>query len=541
MAGYRRQILWTLIGILLSPSAEARLFARRRSHCCTVQTATRAVNPPARQFTTSSVTPASTAPVPPVQTAQTIQVYRAEPDGKHRVLQRIRGRDFVIVYSKEGEGTPSAQITHVASGGRMVPITSDFRLESTPSVTMQFPDGTSYAFLFQDHQGSAYAQLLKNENTPPFWVQFAQNVDVQGARKWRALSEHQIRSALADNAADRIEAHFDEHKNDPQVLAKMRHGGAAFSRFLHGYRPHLPQSLPSRQEIFARSSLPRSPRGGLVALEPDDVGRPGVVITADDAHFEEMDKVVETLRNKTTATLLARSLFRRQDKKYVETMRANSFIVAKPGHKLTEAIAEANRQLSELPKYVAGNAVVEAERQTGNGPLANAQRRVERAASGGLGARQFNEGLQAGLPKAMDGGRESLEQSMHLIARRTEQMAHDSAERIQERAREVNKPAGLVGFEIDVLDQRPMGIEYTVTTDDGGTHFIKNLGRNFQNPNGPYVPAQVYARFNVSVLEAYEKGRRKISRDELFRIAAMYQFKPSAGGELVYTGPISQE
>ena len=82
--------------------------------------------------------------------------------------------------------------------------------------------------------------------------------------------------------------------------------------------------------------------------------------------------------------------------------------------------------------------------------------------------------------------------------------------------------------------------EYTVTTEEGKRHSIRNLGKNFTDPKGTFVPDQVYRRFNVSILEAYEK-HGKIIQAELRRLAETYQFNIKPDGEMIYIGPTQVE
>ncbi len=395
-------------------------------------------------------------------------------------------------------------------------------------------DGITRAFVRIDDQWVAYAEILKDDDGELFWQKYSKPED-----KWVPLTELQKKMARAKHRAEKLERQLETKRNDPNASFQIAKQSAAFQRFKAAYGPNLPIGLPSREEIIKKAGFTLSPRGAHTVVSPVDSLRPGVVITADEAHYEEVDATVAKLRGATTATLLSRNMFRRK-KSDVENMRANSFIVVKPGDAFEQGLAHATSALKTVPDHVAAHAVARAEQMTGRGPFSSATHRVERAAQGGLGRREFNSGMNAGFGEAIASANEAVRDTVELIAQKAKSTALAGAARMEARAIEVEKPTDLLGFEVDFLNQKPMGVEYTLTTENGKHYFIRHLGKNYADPNGPFVPATIYGRFNVSMLEAYEKYG-KITESELRRVAEMYQFKIKESGELTFFGSTEEK
>lgn len=396
---------------------------------------------------------------------------------------------------------------------------------SLPTVkTEKGTDGLTYAFQKRDSVWVPYAVQLQDEEGAFFWELYPLRNG-----QWVPLTALQKRAAQSRHLADKHEKLLRDQQTNPEVQKALNNPGAAFQRFKEAYGPHLPTTLPESSEIVRRTGFHMGPRGAHVVVAPADPHRPGVVITADETHLDELDATVATLRDATSEELKTR----KDHGEAIGNLRANSYVIVKPGRALEKGLSEARIALSSLPDQVAANAVVQAKIKSGPGPLASAERRVERAARRGLGRRRFEEGLREGLPQAVSGATKAVNDTVDLISEKAKSSALTGAARMEARAIEVGKPTDLLGFEVDFLNHKDMGVEYTLTTDQGNHYFIRNLGKNYSDEKGPYVPAFVYGRFNVAILEAYEK-HGKITETDLHRIAEANRFTVSESGELIY-------
>lgn len=466
-------------------------------------------------------------------------VYPDEGDGILRVLRRIGTGSYYVMYSRDQSGYPSARVTHRLVGTTFVPLSEADAIPRTTSIAQAFSDCSLFAFVFDGKAGLAYAQLLKHDIGNFYWLELpredpADDHQTTGT-SYRMLTRYETRSALCKKRADELERKLHDLRDNPQVQDRLARSttSTAFWRFRGAYLPYLPTRPLDMETVIARTGLPRGHWGTHAIIRPKDPNRPGIVAVADEESLHAVAHVISRLRNATTATLIAGKLLR-LDRKYIESTRANAIVVAKPRNKLHDGIRRASDDLAQLPDWVAAYAVLRAESMTGDGPWASAELRVERAARGGLfGGRAFNEGLDFGRGQAAELAHGVVEDVIELMAERTKQMAWDYASRIEAQASEVGKAAELLGLELDFANSRAIGVEYYVTANEGKTYLLRNVGRNFQEANGDFVPAEVYGRFNVRLLREYGKNH-SISREFLYKSALVYDLFPTEEGEIVF-------
>lgn len=316
-----------------------------------------------------------------------------------------------------------------------------------------------------------------------------------------------------------------------EEILSTRQSSTAFQKIYQSYKRYLPETLADRESVIKASGLEDSRWGSKLALAPEDPKRPGILMTCFENETEALDQVVTMLRNSTTSKLLITGGFREMHK-----TRANSILIVKPGDMLDRAVETANKGIPAIGQNIAANALVRAERQTGRGLFASAQNRVERAARGRLGSRRFKQELATGITEATEAIKVAREDTIKLMGAKAREYAYGSAATLKDRADEVGKPSHLLGFEVDFSNKRPTGVEYFVITDEGKTYLLPNVGKNFQDPNGSFLPAAVYASFNVKILRAYQKNN-SISREEFYSIAMEHSIFPTEEGKMVYLDP----
>lgn len=472
----------------------------------------------------------SRVPAQPVTNADF--TYPDKGDGKIRVLQAIGEHRYFVIYSINDDGVPVAEVTHLLKDGQYVALTPETEIPRTGKIIQDIPGVGTFAFLFQGRQGRIYAERISAKDIKPFWKILP---EIDGEH--RRLLDMERALALSAERARILESALNRQRNDPAIQRVLRHSqaSAAYQRFYATLKPVLPKSLPSREEIVKRAGFPATPRGTHSLIAPLDPKRPGVLITSDEEHFKEIDDLVAELRGATTSTIIARN-FLHSNRETLERLRANSTIIAQPGKKFDQGMKKAYDEISSLPAYVAAGAVVEAERRAGDGPFAGASERVERAARGGLGKRRFSQGLAESKSEAITQAKQSLSHVGDLVVEKTREMAYEQAARIQSHAADIGKKSDYVGFEIDFFNQRPRGVEYAVETRDGKKYILRNVGKNFSDPAGDFVPARTYGRLNVTLLQRYEKNGG-LTKDDLYEIGMTYDLYPTAEGEIVFINP----
>ncbi len=372
--------------------------------------------------------------------------------------------------------------------------------------------------------------------------------------KFARVRQMEALAASAKAAGDKILAEAEK------MAEKYNHTGqsslpATYTRFLTDYTRFIPK-LPDKTAIIAQTGLAPSDRNTHAVISPEDPNRPGVIITSDQATAEKVEEGVAELRSATTITLL-------DDKRDADMYktRATSIIVFRQGELLDEGVNLAKQRLEKLPKMIASQATLRAVDTTAeSGILARifprrAERRAamntERAAMGGLGARRFDSGLVAGRPEAQRNGQQAVDSAVKLIANRAREYAFTQAAEVERIAIEVWKNPALMGCEVDFDNQRPVGVDYFAPTQEGKTHYLHLQGMDHNNEIVNYVPPEVYGRFNVDILTAYDNGKEAlekqsgnkepylISRSQLYQIAMKPETNifPTEDGDMVYLDP----
>ena len=108
-----------------------------------------------------------------------------------------------------------------------------------------------------------------------------------------------------------------------------------------------------------------------------------------------------------------------------------------------------------------------------------------------------------------------------------------------------------MGCEVDFTNQRKTGVDYFVPTREGQTYYLRDLGKNYGDPAGAFVPADVYGKFNVDILVAYITGKEAAEKAkpgsgadyrmpvaELREIAARSSIHLGENGEMFYQPPV---
>lgn len=418
---------------------------------------------------------------------------------------------------------------HTPSGYQ--PIDRDsFSLEAN-RVVHKFPDGDTFAFEFKGAEGEAYAELLRDRSHQLQWVHFRKG---EGDRRYRMLTKLEKEAAIAHGRANAIEKKMEEKQHELDAK-QVDPRSAAYQRFSEAYGSRVPKNPINTSNVLAHLGIPANQRGNRAMIHPEDPKRPAVLISAGREEYQDVDGTVAELRNATTAAILVRRGLWGASRKNLE-MRANSIIIAKPGKQFTDGIDQANEQLGSLAHYVAVGSVTTAREKTGSGPFGDASWRVERAARGGIGRRRFNMGIAEGQGEAMSSINESIDKVSQVVAERAREFAFTSASEVAKRADEVGKPGRFVGYEVDFENRRPTGVDYSIQTTDGRTYTIRNLGKNYQDPEGEFVPARAYGQFNVNMLMLYE-SEKGISPDKLYEQSFLYSFVPTQDGEIHYLDP----
>lgn len=368
--------------------------------------------------------------------------------------------------------------------------------------------------------------------------------------KFARVRQMEALAASAKAAGDKILAEAEKHGSTGRSSLS-----ATYRRFLADYTRFIPK-LPDKTAIIAQTGLPPSDWDTHTVISPEDPNRPGVIITSDQATAEKVEEGVAELRSATTITLL-------DDKRDADMYktRATSIIVFRQGELLDEGVNLAKQRLEKLPEMIASQATeraVETTARRGIFPRIAARRapmRTERAAMGGMGARQFESALVAGRAEVQRNGQKVVDSAVKLIANRAREYAFTQAAEVERIAIEVWKNPALMGCEVDFDNQRPVGVDYFAPTQEGKTHYLHLQGTDHNNEIVNYVPPEVYGRFNVDILTAYDNGKEAlekqsgnkepylISRSQLYQIAMKPETNifPTEDGDMVYLDPAKHE
>ncbi len=503
-----------MTAIFFAPTeASARIFSRKHGYY---------------SYTPSQ--PAARIPSQPVTNDDF--TYPDKGDGKVRVLQTIGDYRYFVIYSVNDEGEPVAEVTHLLKDGQYVALTPGTEIPKTSKVTQTLPGIGTFAFLFKGRKGEIYAERLAEKGLKPFW-----KILPESDGRYRVMHGMERAHALSAERVRVLENQLNQERNAPDLQRVLRNSQAstAYQRIFSALKPILPKHLLSREAVVDRAGFPATARGTHALISPLDPKRPSVLATSDAAHLKEVDDVVTELRNATTHTIIGRN-FLSTNRETLERLRANAYLIAQPGKTPDENMKKARDEIASLPAYMAAGAVVEAEQQIGTGPWADAATRVERAARGGLGHQLFNDGVVQSKPKAIAHTKETLARIEALAVERMRETAYEHAARMQQQAVDAGKKSAYLGFEVDFFNQRQRGVEYAVPTADGKSYVLRNLGRNFADPLGDFVPAKTYGRFNVTLLQKYEKSGA-ITKHDLYEVGMLYDLYPTQEGEIVYINP----
>lgn len=372
--------------------------------------------------------------------------------------------------------------------------------------------------------------------------------------KFARVRQMESLAASAKAAADKIlaegEKMSEKYSHTGRYSSSLSH-----TRILNDYSRFIPK-LPDKNAIIAQTGLAPSDWDTHTVISPEDPNRPGVIITSDQTTAEIVEQGVAELRDATTGVLL---LDGRSDDMY--KTRATSIIVFRQGELLENGVKLAEERLEKLPEMIASQATQRAVQTTasrGLFPRIAAQlayRRTERAAMGGLGARQFDNALVAGRREAQRNGQQAVDSAVNLIANRAREYAFSQAAEVEKIAIEVWKNPALMGCEVDFGNKRPAGVDYFAKTQEGKTHYLHLQGVDHNNKIVNYVPPEVYGRFNVDILTAYDNGKEAlekqsgskqpylISSQQLYQIAMKPETNifPTEDGDMVYLDPAKHE
>ncbi|HQH27062.1 MAG TPA: hypothetical protein PLP17_06670, partial [Oligoflexia bacterium] len=377
-----------------------------------------------------------------------------------------------------------------------------------------------------------------------------------GQKRIEAAAPCARKAEESKKRADQLEARMKAEARAKAGLAAVVdcvQGSAAYQRFYSYYRANVPARLPEPGVIAAQTELPPTEWGSQLVFSPKDRSRPGVVFAMDPQHEQAVQDVVRELREATSKVLTQQlglgyldrfpggELLKLANPTYRER-RANAILVARSGEFLERSIDEANSRLADVPRYAAAEGTQRALAQTPSPRIfrrirPSASERLEMAAQGGRGSGRFEAGLVSGLGEAQQSGRTAVGNTRALIVERARQYAFEGAAKVEQEAIAVNKEPTLVGYEVDFKNQRPNGIDYYVKTDEGQTYVVHNVGKNFQDEAGNFLPADVYAAFNVDLLTHYETNNGSISREALYDFSMKRNLFPTEEGEIVYLNP----
>lgn len=335
--------------------------------------------------------------------------------------------------------------------------------------------------------------------------------------------------ARADSIEAKIKASSSVTASAENALRSYQNS-TAFKRFLSTFVSNVPHRLPAAGVVTEATKIPLSEGGNRLIISPLDLTRPGVIATADPEHEEQVRAVVTALRGGTDKAL---GFFRR-----FTGPRANAVMVANAKDFLQSSLNNSNARLADIPRYAAAEATRRAQTKSGQGLFASSYERMERAARGGLGRRQFNKGLSEATSEAKQVGSQAVNQALSLVVERTRQYAYNGAAKVEKEAKGVGKDPTLVGFEVDFDNKRGNGVDYQVKTEEGKTYLLHHVGRNFENKHGSFFPPNEYGKFNVEILDKYEsKEPRSLSRKDFYDIALRHNLYPTEEGEIIYLDP----
>ena len=340
--------------------------------------------------------------------------------------------------------------------------------------------------------------------------------------------------ARADSIEAKIKANAGVTASAQNALRSYQNS-TAFQKFLSTLVANVPHRLPGASAVAEATKIPLSERGNRLIIAPVDLARPGVIATSDPKHEEQVRAVITTLRGGTNNAL---GVFR-----YLTGPRANLVMVANAKDFLQSNLNETNAKLAAIPRYAAAEATRRAQAKSGQGLFASSYQRMERAARGGLGWRQFNQGLSEAISGAKQVGAQAVSQAFSLIVERAREYAYNGAAKVEKEAKGVGKDPTLVGFEVDFgevdFDSKPEnGVDYQVKTEEGKTYLLHHVGHNFDNEHGSFFPPDEYGKFNVEILDKYEsKKPPSLSRKDFYDISLRHNLYPTEEGEIIYLDP----
>ena len=323
-----------------------------------------------------------------------------------------------------------------------------------------------------------------------------------------------VEAERAAAAAAAAKAKLDTGLSDAKMegVLKAREDTASFKRVLQICQAELAATSPPKTEVIDQTRLPQSCWGLRQVVVPEDVKRPGLLITFSEKDSQAVDEASGVLREATTSALLWSGGFLE-----VTKTRANSILILKAADVLEREMNRAEASAAAARRMIAVRTLLAAEEK-------------------GAGEGGFDKAAESAKADTAERSRGMAKQIAEVAGQTLKQGVCEKAAEMRQQGVEKEWPIHLLGVEVDFENHRPTGIEYYVSTSEGKTYLMSNIQRNFQDQAGSAVPAKAYAEFNVAVLRSYQKNGA-ISRDTLYSIAMSKGFYPTEDGKIHYLDP----